>query len=383
MAKLKNFGIALLIIGLLALQGWFMGARWPWQPAPTLTLERAGHPALVVQPTIVVGTNRQQPIQARPTFQTGIIFPQWGATAYGPQDTDWQTGLNEIAPQIAARWIALTIPFEQDSPSATSVQTSPLTPSPTAVAAGIQLARASGYHIFVQPLLTINGSQSWAGTIQFARQQQAQQWFDSYWHTYQPYVAAASQAGADELAIGTEFAGLEQHWKKQWEQLISRIHAIFPGMLTYDMNWTSMTSNLPSWMQNASLTAIGVSVYIPLTDKAQRVPPKDIAPLWGAKIGQPLDALAQTLHKPVLISNIGYRDSSDTLYQPWQAQASGTNAVPDEQEQAAAYGAALQYALTDTVLEGIFFWAWSQPPYAPNGHAAAQELYKWYSSPQA
>lgn len=375
MARYKRAGIVLLILSLLILQGYFMGAKLPWPNMPLMP--HASQISIVQQAAIIVKTQRQQNTLSRPNFQAGIIFPQTGTNAYGPQDANWQAGLSDIADQTAARWIALTINFEQVSSSATSVQTTNTTPSPATVAAGIQLARSQGYHIFVQPLLTVEGANSWAGSIQFASEKQAQDWFDSYWHTYQPYIQAATQAGADELALGTEFERLQPQWNTQWEQLIARAHGIFPGKLTYDMNWTSMGYPIPAWMHNASLTAIGVSVYTPLVSTPQQVPLQNIAALWGEKIGRPLDELAQRLHKPVLISEIGYRDSSDALYNPWQAQ---TKAPADEQEQAAAYNAALQYVVTDTVLEGIFFWAWSLPPYAPNNLPAAQELYKWYSS---
>ena len=378
MARYKSYrcaAIVILVLSLLILQGHFMGAKWPWPNM--LAMPRASQINVIQQAAIVVKTQRQQNTLNRPNFQAGIIFPQTGTNAYGPQDTNWQSGLSDIADQTAARWIALTINFEQASSSATSVQATTSTPSPAMVAAGIELARSQGYHIFVQPQLTIQGAQSWAGYIQFSSQPQAQAWFDSYWHAYQPYIQAAAQAGADELAVGTELERLQPHWNTQWEQLIARVHGSFPGMLTYDMNWTSMDYAVPDWMHNANLAAIGVSVYTPLTTTPQHVSPQNMATLWSKKIGQPLDALAQTLHKPVLISEIGYQDSSDALYNPWQMQAKIT---PDEQEQAAAYNAALQYVVTDTVLEGIFFWAWSVPPYAPNNLPAAQELYKWYSS---
>jgi len=94
----------------------------------------------------------------------------------------------------------------------------------------------------------------------------------------------------------------------------------------------------------------------------------------------PLDALALQLRKPVLISEIGYRDTSDALYHPWETQ---TSAATDLEEQMAAYDAALANTITDTFIQGIFFWAWSFPLFEPNQRPAARVLYHWYTSPLA
>jgi hypothetical protein len=82
------------------------------------------------------------------------------------------------------------------------------------------------------------------------------------------------------------------------------------------------------------------------------------------------------LGKPVLISEIGYRESSDAGYNPYQREAS---APRDDAEQAALYDAALQNRATDDKIIGVFFWAWQTPPFAPDGKAAAQVLHTWYT----
>jgi hypothetical protein len=79
--------------------------------------------------------------------------------------------------------------------------------------------------------------------------------------------------------------------------------------------------------------------------------------------------------KPVLLSEIGYRNSTDSLYTPWAAK---TPAAPDPQEQAAAYNAALENSMDDPFIEGIYFWAWSYPIFQPNNLPAAHMLLRWY-----
>lgn len=121
--------------------------------------------------------------------------------------------------------------------------------------------------------------------------------------------------------IGTELEKLQLAPAPLWNQLIERVHQTFPGKLTYDMNWSSLYFQTPSWMRNPLLTAVGVSVYIPLTDTPQRLDPAILPGLWQEKMGKLLDSLAIQLTRQVFISKIGYRDSAYALYRPWERDA--------------------------------------------------------------
>ncbi|MEO8972849.1 MAG: hypothetical protein ABI406_14770 [Ktedonobacteraceae bacterium] len=374
-----RYFIILAILGIM-LQTWWMGGHFP-----SMNMNTHTHilPPLKQSMNLLASSELEEskpPHMLRPNFQTGVVFPQWGKSGYGTEDTNWQTGLSNIQHQTAAQWVSMAINFSQAAPDATQVQVAHNTPTLQAVTSGIRLARTMGFHVFIQPLITIIGPKAWAGYIQFNTEQQAQAWFDSYWQTYEPYIAVAAQAGADELSLGDEYELLQAQWSPQWNQLIARAHTIFHGALTYDSNWTSLTAPEPSWMQNPLLRYIGVAVYIPLTDAPERLAPAIIPGLWREKIGKVLDAFSARLKKPVLISEIGYRNSPDALYQPWANQ---TLAGTDPAEQAAAYDAALQNALVDPHIAGIFFWAWSFPPFQPNEEPASRELYRWYTSPLA
>jgi glycosyl hydrolase family 113 len=319
----------------------------------------------------------------RPTFQTGMIFPQWGTNAYDTTDASWPVGLNDIQTQTEAQWIEMPINFYQSSVSSTQVTTTSITPTPEAMTAGIRAARARHFHVFVVPLLSAGGTLTWSGSIQFFDPQLLQAWFDSYWQVLEPYAIAAVQAGAEQFAIGTEFEKLQYIQASYWNQLIERVHLAFPGRLTYDINWSSLYNPIPAWMSNSLLTTIGVSEYIPLTNTQQRLDPSVLPSLWETKVGKLLDALAQKIGHPVFISEIGYRDSAYALYRPWQRDVIAQAEPPDTQEQAAAYDAALKDVLTDQNITGIYFWAWSVPLFQPNWKPAAKVLFKWYTSAYA
>lgn len=360
---------SLVLLLSLGLQWLLLSADSPWTLANASACSPQGNASEVFGPSSA-GTPRAE-------FQTGVIFPRWGAEAYTAQDAGWQAGLQQIQQQTAARWLGISINLFQPSLTSTQVRADPSTPTPADLIEGIRAAHAQGYRVFVFPQLTVYGARSWAGNIEFPTFQLAQNWFNNYWHAFQPYVAAAAQNGAEELAIGTEYELLQPAAPALWNQLIARVRENYSGTLTYDLNWSSLSYPLPSWLHNPALDAVGISLYAPLTDQPQRLDPRTLPALWRATIGKQLDAFATQLNKPILLSELGYRDSADALYNPWET---ATNAPVDQVEQAAAYNAALWSIIDDPHITGVFAWAWEFPPFDMRCRLAAQILQRWYTS---
>ena len=376
-----RYGAGVLMLGII-LQGLLLNWSSPWASKGLSQQASNSYQSCTTQGTLSDTMQSIKPDagQQRVDLQTGVIFPQWGNIAYSAKDRNWQVGLHEIQQQTAAQWIGLAINLYQPSLISTQVQTNQATPTPQATIEGIRAARAMGYHVFVFPQLTVAGPVSWSGNIQFPTQQLAQAWFNSYWLAYKPYVEAAAQAGAEELAVGSEYELLQPAAPALWNQLIERVHQVFPGKLTYDMNWSSLYYPLPAWLHNANLSAIGVSVYTPLTNTPERLNPDTLPALWRTTIGTLLDSFSEQVGKPVLISEIGYRNSSDALYNPWEVTTSAQN---DPLEQAAAYNAALTNIVADHHIAGVFAWAWEFPPFDVRCLPAAQVLHHWYGAQSA
>ena len=206
----------------IILQGLLFNWSSPWAGKGLAQQASNSYQACTTQGTL---SDTIQPIksnagQQRADFQTGVIFPQWGSIAYSAKDRNWQVGLHEIQQQTAAQWIGLAINLYQPSLISTQVQANnQAPPTPQAMIEGIRAARAMGYHVFVFPQLTVAGPVSWSGNIQFPTQQLAQAWFNSYWLSYKPYVEAAAQAGAEELAVGSEYELLQPAAPALWNQL--------------------------------------------------------------------------------------------------------------------------------------------------------------------
>ena len=323
-----------------------------------------------------------QPASLRPTFERGVIYPQWNPSGYGTLDTAWQQGVAQIKTQTGAQWIEIPVLFTQPTSNSTVVGISQSAPTMQAFTEGIQRAHTLGYKVFFVPLMQVVQAGGWSGSISFQTLAQQQAWFNSYWEVIQPYVAAAASNHVDQMAIGTELQALQQAVPDSlWNALITNIRSVFKNTLTYDMNWSSLTMPMPNWLKNPDLTYIGVSTYIPLEDTSLRVDPQQMPALWQEKIKTKLDALAIQIGKQVLISEIGYRNSTDALYQTWLQYS---KAKPDPAEQAGAYNAALSNVLGDTHIAGTFFWGWSDVGlFAIAGQPAVQTLLKWYTLKQA
>ena len=362
--------VALLLLGVL-------GQTLVMLHVPVMSVFSAGRSnngaTFIAQPPVATVT------RTRP-FETGIVTPQWQQqTAY---NAHWQQSLSDIQTQTGAQWIEFSLLFSQATSNSTTVRTTQSTPLVASFAAGVRAAHAKGLHVFVVPLMGVDEKGGWAGSIQFSSQAQEQAWFDSYWNTYKPYVVAAAQAGADQMAIATECSWLQQNAPAAlWNQLIDRIHSVFTGTLTYDMNWYPVNQPIPSWYSNQSLSMIGVSSYIPLTAVSVRIDPKDMAALWKEKIASILDSISTRTGKPVLISEIGYRNSSNALYNSWEQDSTSPL---DPAEQAGAYDAALTNAVSDQRIAGIFFWGWEDVgKFTLKGQTMTNAvLHKWYTSAQ-
>ncbi len=319
-----------------------------------------------------------QPVVLHPVFERGVTYPQWFPNGYGTHDTVWQKGVAKIKGQTGARWIEITVPFSQPTSSSSVVRVSQSAPGVQAFIEGIQRLHALGYKVFFVPLIQVIQAGGWSGSINFQTLGQEQTWFNSYWNTIQPYVLAAADYHVEQMAIGTELQTSQQIVPDSlWNQLITNIRNVYKNSLTYDMNWSSLSNPIPHWLKNPDLTYIGVSTYIPLENTPVRVDPKQMPALWQTMIKTQLDALAIQLGKQVLISEIGYRNSTDALYQTWLTYS---KAHADPAEQAGAYNAALSNVVGDTHIAGTFFWGWNDVGmFAIAGQPAVQILLKWYT----
>lgn len=363
-----------------------MGRRWPWL-AVTLALATTLLTSCAAASSTTGGSNpalgaaapqataspipTATPIPANPTvrqtFEKGIAFPRWGTNVYGPTDPTWASDVASMRAQTHAQWVEIIVDLSQVGPSGTVVNPSGDTPTPDDIYVGVMNARAAGLKVYLKPLLHVEqSSSSWSGDVTFGSHAAAQQWFQSYWLAYKPYVEAAANAGASQVSIGTEFSLLQKEYPDQWEWLLQQVSGVFHGSITYELNHDTITGPEPSWLRDPQLTYVGVSMYTSLQATPKDISASQIERLWGQLVLPRLDQLSKTVGKPVILSEIGYRDTADCLYDPWTHTSS---APADPTLQGAAYTAALTETVGDPHVAGVFFWAWQNGIFSPSAPA--------------
>jgi hypothetical protein len=347
-----------------------------------VTLQQPGNtPSPTVPALNTPNTPPQTCVLKQSNVEMGVAFPQWNANSYSANDSQWVTELPQMRAQTASCWVEMPVLFHQATLYSTKVLSGNSTPGVSSFLAGLKYAHALGLHVFVTMLVDADGPQPWAGSIEFSTYTQEQQWFTSYWQAIQPYAVAAEQAGAEQFALGTEEEWLQENAPATlWNGLIANVHNVFHGILTYDMNWTSLQKSVPDWIHNSALDMVGISAYFPVISTSERVAPEQMPALWATAVKRPLDTYATLLDKPIFISEIGYRNSSNDFYKPWVTQSSSP---ADPQEQAGAYGAALVNVLADKQIQGIFCWGWDGAGGMNiKGTQATTTIHQYYASLQ-
>ena len=318
------------------------------------------------------------PNYRRADWERGMAAAVWTKDGYNQDNAAYEQTLSNIYPQTKATWISMQVSFTQ----ATYASTTILGGSPTLASftEGVQAAKQAGYAIFFEPLITVtSGTVHWCGLIHPKTVQDEVLWLQNWFHALQPYIIAAQKEGVQQIAIGTELEWMQYHTSASyWNQYISQVSSLFTGKIIYDTNWDfSRVGPYPSWFQNPNLGAIGVSAYLPLVKISSSVPENQAISLWNTEIKRPLDALSVTTHKPVVLSEFGYRDSSDAGFAPYIY----TSSLPhDPQQQSTLFNAGFSNIMDDQHIIGAFVWCWSNAArFSLVGHPALQVIAKWYS----
>jgi hypothetical protein len=356
---------ALLLVALVVISGFLAYKVFSLTPAsPTLAvgtpIATLPTPTSTLPPVFKTTVPTPEAGSCNPkqrVFEMGITFPRWSNNGYGQGDQGWISGLPDMHNQTSACWVEMPLLFSQVSQTSTQVIPGGSTPSLTTLSSGIQYAHSVGLHVFLVPIIDTKATDSWSGRIHFANQTEEAEWFASYWQMLKPYAQLAQKTGVEQMAVGTEEEWLQLNAPAEdWNNLIDNMHSVFQGSLTYDMNWGDVSNPVPTWMHNPNLKMIGVSAYFQVVNKSEFVEPAQIPALWASTVQVKLDGFAQKLGESIFISEIGYRDTSDALFQPYSTKSS---APASPEEQAGACAGALKNVINDPNILGIYFWAWS------------------------
>lgn len=317
------------------------------------------------------------PIPTNPNYEEGIAFPRWGEHVYGASDQSWAQDVVAMRAQTGAQWVEMIVSFTQATLTSADVTRGSSTPTPDDLYVGVKNARAAGLKVYVKPLLNVrDAADTWNGDISFTSEAAARAWFQSYWAAYKPYAQAAASAGASQLSLGAEYSKLQNEYPDQWRWLIDQVSAVFHGPLTYELNHDTISGTEPAWLRDPRITYVGVSMYLSLQSTPRDISASQVAQLWRTLIIPRLDAFSRAEGKRVLLSEVGYRNTADCLWNPWTHTSS---APADPTLQGAAYQAALSETMADTHIAGAFFWAWQNGIFTP-GQPAIQALHSAYTA---
>jgi len=197
-------------------------------------------------------------------------------------------------------------------------------------------------------------------------------WFASYKAFIMPYVTQAESQNVEQLAIGTELAGLVAH-EDRWRKLIAEVRTVFSGEIVYAASWDE-APGVRFW---DAVDFVGVNFYAPVAtrDPSSRF---DLLAGW-----QPWLDRIRLLHKQtdrnILITEIGYRSIDGAAQHPYDFERDG---AVDLEGQADLYWAAMQALGDKPWIEGMHWWNWlidstpgaEEKDFTPEGKPAQKEL---------
>lgn len=125
------------------------------------------------------------------------------------------------------------------------------------------------------------------------------------------YADLAEETRVEIFCIGTELERFVKYRPDFWTSLIGKVRERYSGKLTYAANWDEF-GRTPFW---SSLDYIGIDAYFPLSEaKTPTVEELKVAWIpWKEKIA----SVSDTLKRPVLFTEFGYRSMDYTAKKPW------------------------------------------------------------------
>ncbi len=306
----------------------------------------------------------------------GVNFTDWMGPSYGSGGAE--ASLASLAAHNANA-VAIVVRGYQQTAKSVEVFAGASTPALADVAHAVAQAKALG----LRPLLKLHvhmldGTSAWA-IGGFETEELWDQWFASYLAWSMPYLNLAADSGVHTVCIGTEYRDTSGQTAR-WRQLIAAVRARFGGALTYAAYWGDEAE--VQWWD--ALDYIGIDAYYPLTDHASPTL-GELAAVWETHRSA-LRALAVQWQRPVLFTEIGYRNQAGTNVAPADWKLKGDI---DQTEQAACYEAVYRAFWNQPWFKGIWWWDWSTDlgrsaedvaSYMPANRAAGAVMGAWHGA---
>ncbi len=290
-----------------------------------------------------------------------------------------------------ANSVAFVVPFYQSNPQSSDLAPGWNTPTDASLAAAIDQAHALGMSVNIK-MHAESYDGSWRAYI---NPTDRNAWYAKY-NTYLVNLAKIAQAHHVELiTIGTEMvstatASQNPDNTARWITMINNVRAVYSGKLAYGANsndnggspFTNEKKFINFW---SYLDYAGISAYYSLNGDNSV---ENLKSGWNFWNNNDLKAFQQSVGKPLLFAEIGYRSVDGAHTAPWDwARGGGAN----QTEQANDYEALMSYWNDYGYVAGIYWWDWSTNPnagggdtgYTPQNKLAQQVMTKWFTNPAA
>ncbi|MGD8539591.1 MAG: hypothetical protein PVI66_12825 [Candidatus Aminicenantes bacterium] len=309
-------------------------------------------------------------------FQKGMAFPTWLAEQYGTLASD--ESLSILTQTTCTDWVQLVPTWYQNDRDSNGMfpNYEGQTATKESLKHAIQTSHTLGLKVMLKPHVdALSGD--WRGTF---KPEDSEVWFDNYTDMMMIFAKIARDDGVEILSIGCEFVELTSaEYTLDWRKLIQAIRNVYDGPLVYAANWGREALQVEFW---DDLDFIGIDSYFELTNKTD--PNLDeLLAAWTPYLFQ-IESIHQTWHKPILLTEIGYRSIDGANMRPWDWEIPGEL---DLLEQALCYQAVIRAFGEKSWLHGIYWWNWEPDislggpidrGYTPFGKPAEIILKEWY-----
>ncbi len=254
-----------------------------------------------------------------------------------------------------------------------------------------QVSDSLGMKIILKPHLWLGrysaGGQA-RNEIGYAEEEQWLAWEEDYSAFMMHYAHLAEEIDAALLVVGTELARSAHERPQYWRSLINAIRSVYQGQLTYAANWWAEYEQIEFW---DALDFIGIQAYFELSQEPDPTPVM-LAKGWDPHITI-LSDLSERLDRPVLFTEIGYRNVDDAAAKPWRwpSRDEMGQASPNNELQARLYTVFFDELWNEPWFHGAILWKWngdqdsrsmSSLGFTPQGKPAEEIIRQRFTSDQ-
>ena len=223
-----------------------------------------------------------------------------------------------------------------------------------------KLAHKQGIKVMLKPHIWISNADGfWRSDIAMKSEEEWDAWFCSYSDFMMHYARVAEEGKIDALCIGAELYLTTTKYPEKWIELIQKVREVYNGKVTYAANFYKEYEEVTFW---GHLDAIGIQGYFPLGKKEN--PTKSmLLDAWKPHVAA-MKAVTEKYGKPIIFTEIGYRNTTDAAIEPWLwPRQLDDSVVQSDEIQAVCLDAMFESLWNEPWFDGVYIWKWFRGSY--------------------